>query len=397
MKRSKILGLSLSILLVVGLLLTAACSSSSTPAPAPAPAAPATSATPAAPAPATSTAATAPGKTYKFTFALFQPAASAMSQMNTAYAQEIQKRTNGQVTITVMQAGSLLAAPAMYEGIKNGVADMGNCPTSYNPGNFPFSSIAELPSAAQSGWVVAHAMVDFFNQNQPKEWNEVRLLTTTSTAADLLCVASAKSSIVKVEDWKGKTVRCNHADLVTAMGGTVKDVAMADMYDALSKGVIDAVVGSAEPLKSWKLADVGKNITIVIAPVQPSILWYNAMNKNAWSSLTPDLQKIFTDVSTEYSAKLGLCWDDQSVAGLEYAKSVNARITFVSPDEANKYATTLAPAVDARIKNIVSKGFAQADVQKAWDSFKSRVDYWNGQQAANNIKSLADRLSAFTK
>ncbi len=387
MNGKKSLGLLIALLLLVSLTLSlVACSSSATTTTT---SKPPTSSTPAA---STTAATTAPAKVYKLTYALFQPATAALSVANTEYAKEIEKRTNGAVQISVMQAGSLLAAPAMYEGVKSGVADMGNCLTTYNPGNFPFSSITELPSAAQSGWAVAHAMTDFFTKYQPKEWNDVHLLTTTSTAAEILAVATPKSPIIKVDDWKGKTIRGTQADIISALGGTVKDVAMADLYDSLSKGVVDVYLGSAEPLKSWKLADVAKNVTLIIAPVQPSTLWYNIMNKNTWNSLPADIQKTITTVSNEYSSKLGLTWDDQSVAGTDYAKSVNANITVLSADDAAKYSATILPVVNSRLQKIISGGFTKDEVQAAWDYFQSRVQYWNGQQSANSVKSLADRL-----
>src|SRR4030043_2400183 len=97
----------------------------------------------------------------KLTFALFQPATAALSKMNTEFAMEIEKRTNGRVQIQVFQSGSLLGAPAMFQGIRNGIADMGNGITSYSPGNFPFTSITELPNDADSGWAVSHAQYDF--------------------------------------------------------------------------------------------------------------------------------------------------------------------------------------------------------------------------------------------
>src|SRR4030042_1104283 len=97
----------------------------------------------------------------KLTYALFQPATAALSKANTEFAQEIEKRTNGRVQIQVFQSGSLLGGPAMYQGIRNGIADMGHCMTSYNPGNFTFTEIAELPSGVESGWAVSNAFHDF--------------------------------------------------------------------------------------------------------------------------------------------------------------------------------------------------------------------------------------------
>src|SRR3972149_5414205 len=96
------------VLLVAGILL-AGCGGETTK---PAPSAPSPAPTPAP----------SPDTVYKLSFALFQPEAAAVSKANTEYANEIVKRTNGRVQITVHQGGSLLGAPAMYQGIIDGIA-----------------------------------------------------------------------------------------------------------------------------------------------------------------------------------------------------------------------------------------------------------------------------------
>jgi TRAP-type transport system periplasmic protein len=336
-------------------------------------------------------------KPIKLTYALFQPATAALSKANTEFAQEIEKRTGGRVQIQIFQSGSLLGGPGMFQGIRNGIADMGNGITSYTAGNFPFSSIAELPTDNDSGWAISYAQYDFINKYQPKEWNDVHILTVVSPGCDIMGIGTGKKPIIKLEDFKGKSIRTNHADIVTALGGTVKDVPMAEVFDSISKGVLDGVAGSPEPLKSWKLCDVTKFVTINTAQVQPSIMWYNIMNKAKWNSLPPDIQKIITDVSREYVGKLGLAWDDQAVAGVEYCKGVGDSIHFLTKEEAGQWQAAIMPVIDARLKNLSTKGFSQKDVEEAWNYFKGRVVYWNGQQSKNGVTSLLERLQKASK
>jgi TRAP-type transport system periplasmic protein len=340
---------------------------------------------------------TAPAKQIKLTYALFQPAAAALSKIQTEFAQEIEKRTNGRVQVQIFQGGSLLGAPAMFQGIRNGIADMGNGITSYSPGNFPFTSIAELPSAAESGWAVSYAQYDFLMKYQPKEWDGVHLLTTVGSGADAMGIGTGKKPILKLEDWKGKSIRTNHADITAALGATIKDVPMAEVFDSISKGVLDGVHGTLEPFKSWRLGDVCKYITVNTAPVQPGILWYNIVNKNKWNSLPPDIQKAITEVSKEYIGKLGLAWDDQGVAGLEYCKSLGDSVYVTPKDEAARWQAATMPVIDARLKNLTAKGFTQKEVEDAWNYFKGRVTYWNGQQAKNKITPLLVRLEKVAK
>ena len=336
-------------------------------------------------------------KPIKLTYALFQPAVAALSKTNTAFAKEIESRTNGRVQIQIFQSGSLLGAPAMYQGILNGIADMGNGISSYSPGNFPFTSIAELPNDAESGWAASNAQYDFLMKYQPKEWGEVQLLTVFSPGCDIMGVGTGKAPIRKLEDWKGKSIRTNHADIIVALGGTVKDVPMTEVYDSISKGVLDGVVGSPEPLASWKLGDVCKYVTLNMAPVQPSIMWYNAMNKNSWNKLPKDIQGIIKDVSKKYVGELGLTWDAQAVAGIQYCKKLGNSVYVLPKEEQDRWIEAILPVIDARLKKLAAQGMTQAEVEDAWKYFKDRVAYWNGKQAENNIATLADRLAEATK
>jgi TRAP-type C4-dicarboxylate transport system substrate-binding protein len=269
--------------------------------------------------------------------------------------------------------------------------------TSYNPGNFTFTEIAELPSDVESGWAVSNAFHDFLAKYQPKEWNDVHMLTVCGSSFGVTVIGTGKTPIRKLEDLKGKSLRTNFAEITTALGATVKDVPMAEVYESISKGVIDGIQTSAEPLKNWKLGDVTKYITLFFGPVQPANVIYNIMNKNKWNSLPPDIQKIINEVSLEYNGKFGLTWDEQLVAGLEYAKSAGATIYVLPKEEAARWTAAIMPVVDARMKGVAAKGVPQKDVEEAWNYFKSRVTYWNGQQAKNNVLPVQAQMEAVLK
>jgi TRAP-type C4-dicarboxylate transport system substrate-binding protein len=172
---------------------------------------------------------------------------------------------------------------------------------------------------------------------------------------------------------------------------------MAEVYDGISKGVLDGEVGAAEPLKSWKLADVAKHITLNFAPAQPSIVWYNIMNKDKWNSLPPDIQNTITDVGKEYCGKFGLAWDEQEVAGVEYAKSVGSSIYILPKDEEARWQVAIGTVIETRLKDLTAKGFTRQELEDAFNYFKSRVEYWNGQQSKNNVSPLMVRLQKIIK
>ena len=61
------------------------------------------------------------------------------------WVEEVKKRTNGRVEITVFPGASLCKPPQQYDCAKSGIADLARGVTGWTPGRFPMSSVIELP------------------------------------------------------------------------------------------------------------------------------------------------------------------------------------------------------------------------------------------------------------
>lgn len=328
----------------------------------------------------------------KLTFALFQPPTAALSKVNTEFAKEIERRTNGRVQITVFAGGSLLTGPAMLEGVKKGIADMGNWTNIYTPGVFPFTSILELPVKAESQWVASRAMLDFLRKYGDKEWSDVIPLTATGSGPSGQVIGTRKKQVRRLEDMKGLSFRTNNPDVVMALGATVKNLPMAEVYDAISKGVIDGIYANFEPMKSWRLAEVCKYITVNLGLPQNFDVWANIVNRKKWESLPPDVQRIILEVANEYTGKLGSTWDNQCLEGLEYSRSVGSEIYVLPDDEAQRWIKVISTIIDERINKVVAKGFSRDEVEEAWRYYQNRIEYWNAQQKVYNVVPLSERI-----
>ena len=75
----------------------------------------------------------------------FSPRGSfACAQMD-RWAEEIKKRTDGEVTVDVFVGGTILSSANTYDGILSGIADAGMVCSSYQPGLFPMTDAMDLP------------------------------------------------------------------------------------------------------------------------------------------------------------------------------------------------------------------------------------------------------------
>ena len=65
--------------------------------------------------------------------------------------------------------------------------------------------------------------------------------------------------------------------------------------------------------------------------------------------------------------------------------------------EAARWTAAILPVIDTRLNNLVNQGFNREEVEDAWEYFKSRVAYWNGQQAANGVTPVKVLLEDMIK
>ena len=106
----------------------------------------------------------------------------------------------------------------------------------------------------------------------------------------------SRNPIRKLEDMKGMKIRApvpGALDSIKGWGAIPTRIAAAEMYDAMSKGAIDAIVtgwGSHYARKLYEVEDY------FAGPIWQTI-WVVFMNLKKWNSLPPDIQEVIKVVS----------------------------------------------------------------------------------------------------
>ena len=102
----------------------------------------------------------------KLKFSNFFAATHQYAVLGQQFCEEIKKRTNGKVEITYYPGGILTTATKMFEGVVNGVSDIGLAHCEYTRGRFPVTETLSFPLGYTSGYVAGQVANDFFNQYQ---------------------------------------------------------------------------------------------------------------------------------------------------------------------------------------------------------------------------------------
>jgi len=317
----------------------------------------------------------------------FSPAAK-HSLILEEFCRELEERTNGRVKADYYAGGSLLTAPAMFDGVVEGVADIGYSHVYYTPGRMPVTETAGLPLAYPSAWVSGQVLNDFYNEFKPKEWDDVVVLfLNTSTPS---AIATATKPVRTLEDLKGLIIRAPSlsGDVIAALGGTPAPTPMMEVYDAIAKGELDGEQSNFETLLSFKFAEVVKYSTSIWQLSFP-YPFYLVMNKDSYNKLPSDIKPIFNELVGEYKERFLLVWNSIDFDGREYGESLGVEFIDLSDAEAARWVAAVAPVIDNQVAKMVAAGYSETEV-RGWITFlRERADYWTTKQIDYRIKSVA--------
>jgi TRAP-type C4-dicarboxylate transport system substrate-binding protein len=280
----------------------------------------------------------------------------------TEWAKEIEKRTDGRVQITMFYGGTLTPADKCYDGVAKGISDVGMSCFSYTMGKFPLTEVADLPLGSKSGWAATKLINEYYYKFKPKEIDEVKVMYLHGHGPGIL---HTKKPVYKLEDLKGMKIRCTGmaAKIVTALGGAPVAMPMGETYDALSRGVVEGSMAPQEALQGWKWGEVVKFTTENYGSSY-STGFFVVMNKEKWSALPPDIQKIIEKVNEEWIEKQGKLWDEIEKAGRDFTLKLGNKIIPLSQDEDWRWTKAVKPIFDDYVKRMKEKGLPGEEALK---------------------------------
>jgi TRAP-type C4-dicarboxylate transport system substrate-binding protein len=318
-------------------------------------------------------------------FANYFPTPAKQSKICEEFIAEVERRTRGRVKIQYFAGGSLLKAPAIYNGIETGIADIGYSHVFYTAGRMAVTEAAGTPLGYPSAWVASHVVNDFYDQVKPKEWDKVKVLWMNGSPPSLVI---SRKPVRKLEDLKGLTIRAPGVagDIIKALGGTPAPTPMMEVYDAIAKGVNHGVYTPYETIKTFRFAEVVK-YTTVSWQVGNTYPFYVAMNKAKYNSLPSDIKEIFQRLTGEFSERYALIWNDIDLVGKKFGAEKGVEYIELSPAEVERWKQAVAPVIDNYVKRMAKKGYSEAEV-KGWIKFlKERIVYWMAKQMELKISS----------
>ncbi len=301
------------------------------------------------------TPATSNAAAIQLTYSNFFPPSHIQSKLAAAWCKEVEKRTNGKVKITYYPGGTLTKGKNCYDGVVNGLSDIGMSVLAYTRGRFPIMQAVDLPLGYTSGVVATKICNAVYNKFKDPGFKDTQVMYLMAHGPGLLF--TKKKPVKKLEDLKGVKIRAHGttAALVKALGGTPVAMPMPELYQALQKGVVEGAFYPMEVNKGWKMAEQVKYCTMSLSCAYTTS-FFVVMNKKKWNALPADVKKTIEEINKEWIVKHGKAWDSSDAEGKKYFLEKGGKIITLSKDELARWKKASRPVISQYIAQMKKKG-----------------------------------------
>lgn len=320
----------------------------------------------------------------KLTFNNYFPPTHMASKLSAEWCKEIEKRTNGEVQFMHFAGGQLLQADKVFDGVVQGIADVGFSNLAYTRGRFPEMELCDLPLGMPSGWVSSHVAQKYYEKYQPKEFDKAKPMFFSACGPNL--ISTTEKPIKTLEDLKGQTIRATGriADTANALGATSRPMAIGETYESVKRNVISGVMLPLETMKGFRLGELLKYCT-ANWQVGNVYTFYAVMNKDKWNKLPDNIKKVVEEVNSEFVEKMAQGWNNIDLAGTEFFKSKGGQMIQLSDSETERWNKAVAPVLEAYIQEMVKAGYSADDIKERYEFVKKTRDELKALQAQKGI------------
>jgi TRAP-type C4-dicarboxylate transport system substrate-binding protein len=272
------------------------------------------------------------------------------------WTEEIKKRTNGKVEITVFPDASLCEPPEQYDCAKSGIVDLAWGVTGWTPGRFPLTSVIELPFMHNTAVAGSRMLADLWAPYLKKEYDDVHLLYLHVHPAGHLHTHSKPIRVL--EDFQGMKIRTPTAivgDLLDLLGAAKVVMPANEIYQNMATKSIDGFAMPFEALPSFRLYEVAKYHTDVGMYTTAFAMF---MNKATYESLPADVRQVFADTTAAkvYWGKVGELWDKAEVVGRRALQERKEEIYTLPKDERRRWRAVVQSLDDKWATDLEAKG-----------------------------------------
>jgi TRAP-type transport system periplasmic protein len=286
------------------------------------------------------------------------PPSHTLSEVQKEWCGLLEQKTAGKAKCNILPR-SVAAAPATFDAVRNGLADLSYTVHGYTPGRFVTTQMAEVPFLGQSAEASSVAFQRMYAKYPAiaDEHKGVKVISVFTHGPGI--VFNTKRPIARAEDLQGLKFRVGGGmvnEISKALGMNVTLKPAPESYELLSTGVMDGTLFPAESVEGFKIDKVVKYGTTFPGGLYNTSFVF-MMNQAKYDALAPDVKKAVDELSGEVAARMiGKGWDKVDRRGMAFMQAAGVQFTNADPAFVKVVGDKTAPLIDTWAKAAEAKG-----------------------------------------
>lgn len=236
------------------------------------------------------------------------------------WAEEVEAVTEGRVSVRVL-GKPLGSPPAHFDMARDGIADITYGLHSFSQDDrFDKSQVGQFSFIGDDAVAASEAFWTVYTEDLGARDDHAgtHLLGLFTHGPGLF--HNNQRRIEAPSDFEGLKIRVPGgyvADLMTDLGATPLFMSSTEVYEKLSRGVIDGVAFTYEALTAFNLTDDVKYSMTVPGGLY-NTTWFLVMNEGKWDEIGPEDQAAIEAISgAAFAARVGSAWNDADAAATQ--------------------------------------------------------------------------------
>lgn len=246
------------------------------------------------------------------------------------WAEEVGEVTAGRVTVRVL-ASPLGAPPAHFDMARDGVADITYGLHSFSQDDrFDASQVGQFSFLGDDAVEVSKAFWTVYTEDlgAVEDHEGTKLLGLFTHGPGLF--HNSQRAIASPSDFEGLKIRVPGGytgDLVEGLGATPLFMPSTEVYEQLSRGVIDGATFTYEALTAFNLTeDIRYSMTVPGGLYNTT--WFLVMDQDKWDQISPEDQQAIEGISgLAFAERVGKAWTDADIAAQEEIEAAGIELS----------------------------------------------------------------------
>jgi tripartite ATP-independent transporter DctP family solute receptor len=251
------------------------------------------------------------------------------------FADEIEKRSNGQIKVLVYPDSQLGDIQALINGLQTGTVDMsylaiGNANVLKGGQQLNLAYVPYLFKSKAAAEEISNSPVFQKMYDDVAAQSGVRIFAVYGQRSPR-GVQNSKRDVVKPDDMKGLKIRIPPIDGMRAFVGTLGAqgvvMGLGDTYQAIARGQVDGHENGIDAAIAFKWYEVAKHWSET-AHMYETAAWY--IQEKHWQSFTPAQRAMFVEAAKAGGGVMTKLGEEIEVKGLETMKANGVKVS--TPD-----------------------------------------------------------------